>query len=236
MSILIPYLLYPILIHGCSMLSRRRQTPSVEADELPEITVVVAAYNAERVIEQRIRNVQQSCYPAGKWRMVVVSDGSTDETVQRARSMDDPRIVVIVMPERSGKARAIERAMREVRTEVVVFTDVTASFHENTLSNLGRHFVDPSVGIVSGELQIVDDRGIHVEGIYWKIEAAVRRAEARLGILTGTSGAVYAMRRSHYVPTKRPTINDDMVLPVLAAANLAVSLSRTQRQLPRSTR
>ena len=217
-SILIPYFLYPPFIWFCSLFSKGRAAPVVEASQWPDLTVVVAAYNAEKVIEQRIRNIQDSDYPSDKWRMVIVSDGSTDSTVQRARALGDPRVDIVVMNERSGKARALERALREVRSGIVVFTDVTAKFLPNTLRHLGRHFIDEDVGLVSGELQVVDGRGIHVEGVYWQIEAATRRAEARLGILTGASGAVYAMRRKHYVPTSRPTINDDMVLPLLASA------------------
>jgi cellulose synthase/poly-beta-1,6-N-acetylglucosamine synthase-like glycosyltransferase len=219
------YVGYPLLIFATSRIARRWASnearpvscaaESTEA-ELPTVTVLIAAYNAEQQIRQRIQNLLACDYPPERLQILIASDGSTDGTVQLAREFDRANVAVIPFPQRSGKARTLVAAVEFVTSQVIVFTDAATEFESMAIRRLAEHFVDPAIGIVAGKVAILDEHGRESESLYWKSEMMVRRSEAELGLLMGVSGAVYAMRRSIFVAPRRPTINDDMVLPMLA--------------------
>ncbi len=217
-SIFYSYLGYPILGFVASQLypsKRRWQVHAIEAN-LPEVTVLIAAYNAEQHIRQRINNLLACDYPAGRLRIVVASDGSTDATVDIVRSFNDPLIQAFAFQQRRGKAMTLVAAVHRLSSEVIVFTDATTRFETDSVGQLVRHFADPQVGLVTGKVSIVDEQGTPSESLYWRSEMMVKRSEAKLGIMLGASGAIYAIRRKLFVVPSRPIINDDLVLPMLA--------------------
>lgn len=209
---------YPLLIAAAARLAapRDRRRPRAQADAAPTVTVLIAAYNAAQHIDARIDNLLACDYPRARLRILIASDGSTDATAERVRERQDPRVTVAEFPERRGKAATLADAVEHIASDVVVFTDASTCFQPDSLWRLTRHFADPAVGIVTGKAGIVDATGEPIEAIYWRQEMRVRRCEARLGILLGASGAIYAIRRSIFVAPLRPVINDDLVLPMLA--------------------
>ncbi|MCC7339210.1 MAG: glycosyltransferase family 2 protein [Pirellulaceae bacterium] len=219
------YVGYPLLIFASSRIACRWASNAVRAvscaaepteAELPTVTVLIAAYNAEQQIRQRIQNLLACDYPSERLQILIASDGSTDGTVQLVREFDRANVSVIPFSQRSGKARTLVAAVEFVTSQVIVFTDAATEFESMAIRRLAEHFVDPAIGIVAGKVAILDEQGRESESLYWKSEMMVRRSEAELGLLMGVSGAVYAMRRSIFVAPRRPTINDDMVLPMLA--------------------
>lgn len=219
------YVGYPLLIWG---LSRMRGTQQLSANsanaeslrtdtpQLPSVTVLIAAHNAGVLIQDRIGNLLACDYPAESLRIVVASDGSTDDTVDLVRALQQPQVTVIPFGERRGKAATLVAALGQVVSEVVVFTDASTHFEVHALKRLAAHFRDPDMGIVAGVVSILDEQGRPAESLYWRSEMMVRRSEARLGLTMGASGAIYAMRRRHFVAPSRPIINDDLVFPILA--------------------
>ncbi|TWT82754.1 Poly-beta-1,6-N-acetyl-D-glucosamine synthase [Planctomycetes bacterium CA13] len=186
-----------------------------EREDLPMITVLVAAYNAEQHLPKRIENILACDYPSDRLRILIASDGSTDRTVAIVHEFNDRRITAIDFVQRRGKSATMVDAVESIDSPVIVFTDVTTRFDSQSLNRLARHFANPDIGLVTGQVAIVDENGMPSESTYWKMEMMVRRCEAKLGIMLGTSGAIYAIRRSMFVTPTRPTINDDMVLPML---------------------
>ncbi len=217
-SLCFSYLGYPSLVFLASRCRpTNRRVPAKHADEdLPDVTVLIAAYNAEQHIGERIDNLLACDYPQARLRIVVASDGSTDSTTQVVRSFSHPHIRVIPFAQRRGKARTLVDAVRQLHTEVIVFTDASTVFDRDSVRQLARHFVDPQVGLATGKVAMVDEHGRPSESLYWRSEMMVRRSEAELGIMLGASGAIYAIRRRLFVEPLRPVINDDLVLPMLA--------------------
>jgi cellulose synthase/poly-beta-1,6-N-acetylglucosamine synthase-like glycosyltransferase len=148
--------------------------------------------------------------------IVIASDGSTDGTIRQARDSEAGNLTVLDFRERRGKAATLVHAIRMIDAEIILFTDATSYFNSDAVKNLARHFSDESVGIVSGRVCMLTESGLSAEGLYWKLESSVRQSEAKLGVVTGVSGAIYAIRRSMFVEPECPTINDDMVFPILA--------------------
>lgn len=194
---------------------------SVQAnwDSLPELTLVVAAYNEAGLMEAKIANTLALNYPPGKLHLLFITDGSTDASPQVIAKY--PAIKLMHSPERRGKIHAIHRAMEEVFTEVVVFTDANTFLNKDALVNIARHYADAEVGAVSGEKRVkVEDISDATagEGIYWKYESTLKKWDSELYSVVGAAGELFSIRRALYVPVLPDTILDDFMISLLIAA------------------
>ncbi len=177
--------------------------------DLPGVTVIVAAYAEEAVIERRVANLRALDYPADRLEVIVACDGSPDATAQRAR--DAGAEIVLELP-RGGKIRAQDAGVRRARGSLVAFSDANAVWEPAALRALVRPFADPRVGYVCGDVRFVNDAGTNQEGIYWRYEMALRSLESRLRSVTGGNGAIYATRRESYIEVD-PIMGHDLSFP-----------------------
>ena len=209
------YLGYPAIVWG---LSRLRPRPIHRARVTPTITVVIAAYNEEWHIAQKIENCLALAYPPRRLDLIVVSDGSTDRTpaiVAEYASRFPERVRLISLPHRQGKASALNSAVAHATGEVVLLADTRQEFDSNVATALAHNFADPEVGAVSGELVLLSEEGAGPGlGLYWRYEKLIRQAESRCGSSIGYTGAVSAIRRSLFVPLAQDTLVDDLVVPL----------------------
>ncbi|MBV9683306.1 MAG: glycosyltransferase, partial [Solirubrobacterales bacterium] len=169
----------------------QRPRPAAE-EELPLVSVIVAAYAKEDVIAERVANIRALDYPPRLIELIVACDGSPDATVSRAREAGAD--VVLDLP-RGGKIRAQDAAVERARGEIVAFSDANVAWQPDALRRLMAPFADPRVGYVCGEVQLVDAAGTNQEGLYWRYELALRTLESRVRSVTGGNGAIYATRR-----------------------------------------
>lgn len=223
------YFLYPILLFFASALvqaardwqylsSRRdRRRSGMPQDAPPRITLIVPAHNEERRLPDKIANIRSLDYPADRLHVIFVSDGSTDDTNDILSAAKDENIDVILLPDRQGKATALNEAVARADSDVLVFSDAATLFAPDALRKLVRHFGHPEVGVVCGALQFHGTReSDETEGTYWKYECMLRLLESRMGINLQASGAIYALRRACYVPLDRRVLLDDFVIPMQA--------------------
>jgi cellulose synthase/poly-beta-1,6-N-acetylglucosamine synthase-like glycosyltransferase len=208
------YLVYPLVVAGLGRTARAPAPPTpAPGAPPPRVAVVVAARDEEAHIGARIRNFLALDYPAGRLTLYVGSDGSTDGTVARAVEQASSRVRVFAFGEPRGKASVLNDLLREVREELVVFTDADTEFHPEAVAALARHFADPEVGAVCGELRLRDAAaGGGQEHRYWRLETGLKRGESRLGGLLGANGAIYAIRRELYRPLPADTLVDDFTV------------------------
>jgi len=208
------YVGYPALIHLCSLFRRPLHCEPAELTEWPTVCVVVAVHNEERRIAAKIRNLREIHYPAGRWRILVVSDGSTDATNELLAA--EAGIDWTAYPQRMGKAHAINVAREQVREDVVVFTDARQTLDANAVRYLVAALLQPRIGTVSGEL-VHYTPGTQTAaniGLYWRYEKIIRRAESRFWSTTGATGALYAIRTAD-IPRLHPdTLLDDFEIPI----------------------
>jgi len=181
--------------------------------------LVLVAHNEQRRIVPRLQNLMASRYPADKLDLVVVSDGSTDDTVEQIRRLADSHVQVLALPVRSGKAHCLNAGIAVARGEVIVFADSRQSFAPDTIPLLVRHFADPKIGAVSGALMIDPSASAVGTGVdaYWRLEKFVRESEARWDSCIGCTGAVYALRRELFQPIPDDSLLDDVVIPMQIA-------------------
>jgi cellulose synthase/poly-beta-1,6-N-acetylglucosamine synthase-like glycosyltransferase len=184
---------YPLFARALA----RVRTRSVRKDDafLPHVTVIVAAYNEESVIERRLENLRALDYPAEKLEIVVTSDASSDRTDELAERAG----VRVVRNPRGGKVAAQDSAVRQASGEIVAFSDANCTWAPDALRRLVRSFADPQVAYVCGRLNLQSDDGRNKEGLYWRYELALRADESRLDSVTGGNGSIYAVRREDYV-------------------------------------
>ena len=181
------------------------------------IAIVVVARDegariAGRVAELRALRVPEGC----RVRVVVVDDGSSDDTAARAReaaARPDPTAVEVVSQPPSGKAVGLVTGVERAAADLIVFADVRQRVPPDALAALIEPFADPTVGVVSG---VVAKPATHGAGLYWRYESWVRRLESRTGSTVGATGPWYALRRELFVPPPRGLLLDDVWLPMQA--------------------
>ncbi len=207
------YALYPALVLFLARWSQR--SPAAELAVPPPTTVIIPAFNEQEIIARKIENVLASDYPPTLLRIVVVSDGSTDNTAARARAVGAERVEVIERADRGGKIAAINCAMQTITDPVVVLTDAGEMFDTAAIRRLVERLADPAVGAVSGELDLIPAESGFSRNLamYWRYETAIRSAESEIGSVMGVTGAIYALRRECFVPLPADTILDDVAIP-----------------------
>ncbi len=208
-----------------ALLARGRGAKNTPSAPLPEVTVVVIAHNEEARIAARINDLFAAEYPPEKLRVLVVSDGSTDATAERAATVDPARVNVLAQPARAGKAAGLNAALARASTEIVILTDARQRFAPDAIAQLAAHFADPQIGAVSGALEIDAARSATGSGVdsYWRYEKMLRAAESRYDSCIGCTGAIYAIRRPLFAPLPADTVLDDVVIPMrLAVAGYRV--------------
>jgi biofilm PGA synthesis N-glycosyltransferase PgaC len=194
-----------------------RKIPGNEGN-WPTVTVIIAAYNEEDYITDKIDNTLALDYPADKIQYLFVTDGSTDRTPELAARY--PRIKLMHQPERGGKVAAMDRAMKEVNTEVVIFTDANTSLNKTSLLNICRHYRDPKVGAVSGEKRVKIEEMSDAtagEGFYWKYESKLKTWDSELYTVVGAAGELFSVRTKLFEPVPADTILDDFMITMLIA-------------------
>ena len=192
--------------------------PHVEAEVTPSLTVIVAAHNEEADLPAKLANVLSVDYPADQLDVIVASDGSTDRTVELARSVTGGRVTVLDLP-RAGKASALNAALELATGDIVAFTDANSMMSRETLRALVRPFADPDVGGVAGnQVYTEPDEGVVAgELVHWNFDRALKTAASRAGSVVSATGALYAVRRE-LVPTVIDGVTDDFYVSTAVIA------------------
>jgi len=204
---------YGLLLAVLARLSRQRPasqpaTPG-SAAALPKVSLIVAAYNEQDVISQRVANLKALDYPPESLQIIVASDGSTDSTAAHARAAGAQ--IVLELP-RGGKIRAQDAAVEAASGALLAFSDANSEWQPDALLRLVEAFTDPKVGYACGDVSFVDQQGGNQEGVYWRYEMWLRRLESRLRSVTSGNGAIYATRAEAYLSVD-PLAGHDLSFP-----------------------
>jgi len=208
---------YPI---GLYFRARFWPRPVRRANIFPSITIILAVHNEEKYLPAKLLNLAALEYPPDRLHIIVVSDGSTDETNTILEALGNANRQIVILPNHSGKATALNHGVTKAQGEIIVFTDARQTIAPDALKNLVSNFADSSVGCVSGELYIGQDpnaassQGV---GLYWRLEKKIRKWEALAGSTIGATGACYAVRKDLLVPLPQSTILDDVFIPIHVA-------------------
>ncbi|WP_431214322.1 glycosyltransferase family 2 protein [Puia sp. P3] len=192
----------------------RIKIAGVPAADLPAVTLIIAAYNEEDFIREKIANTLALEYPEDKLQIIFITDGSSDATPTLARGYD--RITVLHRPERKGKVAAMHRAMQQVTTPIAIFSDANTLLNKESIYNIARHYLDPKTGGVAGEKRSWKPATARVagigEGLYWKYESFLKKQDAELYTVVGAAGELFSIRTQLYEPVGDNVLLDDFVI------------------------
>jgi cellulose synthase/poly-beta-1,6-N-acetylglucosamine synthase-like glycosyltransferase len=206
------YLFFPILTIFFAFFAKR---PVKTGDVLPSVSLVIAAYNEEKIIEKKIWNSLELDYPRNKLEIIIVSDGSTDKTPQIVEGFKSRGIVGIYRPPRKGKTAALNKAVAAAQCEIVVFSDANSIYEPQTIKMLVRNFQDSSVGGVCGRKNIIGNlnrESSRGDRLFWDFESRMKVLQSRIGSITTGDGEVFAVRKALYQEIPVEIINDDMAI------------------------
>lgn len=188
-------LLYIIIRLKRLFLGNPRKTVLPPDEELPDITLLICAYNEEEVVAEKMKNTLALDYPKDKFHIMWVTDGSNDRTNDLLTAY--PEVDIVFSPERRGKSAALKHGLQELKTRYVAFTDANTMLNDGAMKEIARLFMDPTVGCVSGEKRVVAKKAGEMaaegEGLYWKYESTLKRWDSELYSAMGAAGELYAI-------------------------------------------
>lgn len=212
--ILYTYLLYFSLALILSRILRKTVIKRDSVPLYPEVTLVIAAYNEEQFIAEKIENTLALDYPVDQLKVLVVTDGSTDATPGEVKKF--PQVALFHEAERRGKIHAVDRIMKHITSPIVIFTDANTLLNKEAVKNIVRHYQDEQVGGVAGEKRVQsassDNASGAGEGLYWKYESLLKQADSDLYTVVGAAGELFSIRTSLYESPPPDTIIEDFVL------------------------
>ena len=213
--ILYTYLVYPALL----FLLKRFTSPTKKefSPFLPNVSLIICAYNEEAVIEKKIINSLGLDYPPGQLEVIIASDGCSDRTLEIVRKYTDQGVTLFDYPQRQGKVNVLNATVPKANNEIIILSDANTYFNSDAVKNLVQHFADPQIGCVCGALRFVSAEGSHtgdLEGFYWKFETFLKKIEGGHGSLLGANGGIYALRKELFYSCPPDTIVEDFVIPM----------------------
>jgi len=186
---------------------------------LPTVTVMVAAYNEEDIIEEKIENTLLLNYPKDKIQLIFITDGSSDRTQEIISGFTE--VTLLHEDVRAGKMAAIKRAIPYINGEITVFTDANTFLNTEAINELVKHYQNPRVGAVAGEKRILVEEAADAssagEGFYWKYESKLKKWDYALYSNVGAAGELFSIRTALYQPVESDTIIDDHMIAMRIA-------------------
>ncbi len=213
------HFLYPLMVAGLSKIIGNKHNlivgDAIELIAYPKVSFIIAAYNEEEVIKDKLNNTLALNYPDNSFEIIVVSDGSNDKTVEIVKSFSGSGVISLHEDARSGKTAALNRAVSNASGDILVFSDANNDFSSNAVIELVKHFGDKAIGAVTGAKHIYTSESRESaigDGLYWKYESFIKTAESRLGSITAADGEIVAVRKRLYKPINPELINDDAAI------------------------
>ncbi|HMH20618.1 MAG TPA: glycosyltransferase family 2 protein [Puia sp.] len=212
---------YAIIACFFNAFKRPANKPSPgDIEFFPSVSFIVAAFNEEDFIGQKILNSLQQTYPAEKIEYIFVTDGSSDKTPEIVLRF--PAIKLLHENERSGKSAAVNRAVLSARHDILIFSDANTILNKEAVKNIARHYHDKRTGGIAGEKKVIPAKGNTDEvgageGLYWKYESFLKKVDSNFYSVVGAAGELFSLRRELYEPIPHNVILDDFIISLKVA-------------------
>jgi poly-beta-1,6-N-acetyl-D-glucosamine synthase len=208
------YGLLLVLINKVKGLLKKTKSVIGSAENLPAVTLVIAAFNEEAILQKKIENCLSLNYPPHLLDIIITTDGSSDNSSAIIKQY--PAITHLHNEERKGKAAAVKRAMQFVKTPFVIFSDANTMLNTECIKKIAPHFSNPETGGVAGEKKIVYNGNAsavgNAEGLYWKYESYMKKLDAEFYTVVGAAGELFALRTELFADFPDEMILDDFII------------------------
>jgi cellulose synthase/poly-beta-1,6-N-acetylglucosamine synthase-like glycosyltransferase len=210
------YVLFPITLPFVSEIFKRKGRKDDNNESLPNVSILISAYNEEAVIERKIQNLLELDYPKEKLEILIGDDGSADKTAEIVERYKDQGVTLVKAPQNAGKAAMLNRLQKKASGEILLFCDANTMLFPNVVRKLTDPFKDKKIGCACGHLILTDKSGSELgrgESAYWDLESEIKKFEGMMDLLIGGNGALYASRKELYtdLPTKKSIMDDFFV-------------------------
>ncbi len=214
------HFLYPLVLLFISIFSRtgkEKSKNSIAVDKLPSVTLLIAAYNEEVIIEEKISNSLKLNYPENLLQIIIFSDGSTDKTDSIVQKFRNIRVELVRVEGRLGKTACQNIAARKATGQIIIYSDATSIYQKNAILHLVECFNSHDVGCVIGrvgsEIELHRENFAQEETFYLKFSQWVKNLEGCASMPVGASGAIFAIRKDLLVELPA-NANDDLLRPL----------------------
>ena len=221
------HVLYPVVLKVATrnkkntdpIIKNRHYIFSAEDKNLNRFSIIIPAFNEEKFIAEKLRNLCFIDYPSDRYELILLCDGCSDDTYKVAQqtlaelACLDLKCQLVNFKSNRGKVAVLKGGVAKANYDNIVFTDVSALLPVNCLLMLDSHFKVTTVGAVSGAYQFIQ-KGTAGEQCYWKYQSMVKTRESSIGSVLGAHGAFYALRKSCYEEIPADSINDDFLIPM----------------------
>ncbi len=186
--------------------------PPKPADFKPSVTIVIPAYNEGPLIQETIKHAFEVAYPADKLQVIVVNDGSQDNTLEYLKKSREiyPELVIVDFAQNQGKRRALAAGAELAAGEIVVFIDSDSLLMPSSLEKIMDGFRDPKVAAVCGHCEVANSWTnflTRMQAVRYFIGFRVlKAAESLFGSITCLSGPFSAYRRTVILPLLKPWV------------------------------
>lgn len=212
------YVLFPLLLKILAKNKTFNEKSYELNDELPKISILMAVFNEETVIFEKINTIVNTEYPAEKIEIIIGSDNSTDNTnaILDDLAVLNSNIIFKKFMKRQGKGNIINQLSEIVKGEIIILTDANVMFDKHTLFELVRYFKNYEIGLVDTHML---NKGMKREGIsiqesaYISREVIIKHNESKIwGTMMGPFGGCYAIRKELYVKVPHNFLVDDFFI------------------------
>lgn len=199
-AIFYPMIGYPLTLLLLDKIIKRKNTKDYTYK--PKVSVIISAYNEEKVIEKKLNNIIRTDYP--DFEVIIANDASNDRTVELSQDFiknhPDFDIRVNTVRNHLGKTNAQDEAVEVAKGEILVFSDANSIFKEDAISELVSYFTSDDIEYVCGSLIYKEDETASVvaENTYWNMELTMRKIESNIKTIAAGNGAIYACRKKDY--------------------------------------
>jgi cellulose synthase/poly-beta-1,6-N-acetylglucosamine synthase-like glycosyltransferase len=187
-------------------------------DELPQVSVLMAAHNEESVIQAKLESIIASNYPLDKLEIIVGSDCSNDRTnsILSDYASRYPHISFVEFNQRQGKIAIVNHLLAMAKFPIIISTDANVMFNPSTVFELVKYFKDPNVGLVDSRMvnKGLSKSGISIqESTYITHEVMIKHREGLLwGSMIGPFGGCYAIRKELFCSPPSNFLVDDFYI------------------------
>jgi len=210
------YLGYPVALWLYSAINKKNNLNYSAGEFQPKVSLLISAYNEEGAIEEKVRNSLELNYPRDLLEIVVISDGSDDNTNKIVESYEADNVVLRYYEGRIGKTACLNRTVPLSSGDIIVFSDANSLYDKSSIIELVKNFQNEKVGFVTGHTKYSLAEGSEVLksiGLYSMIEKITKILESKIGSCVGADGAIFAIRKKLYDALNDYDIND-FVIPL----------------------
>lgn len=212
------YVLFPVILYIISKFKSANSIQFCINDELPFVSIVIAAYNEEQVIEDKIKSIFNTTYPLHKFDVHIGSDNSNDATnaiISRYTEIHQ-QLYLHAFTSRHGKSEIINKLTAHATGSIILLTDANVYFEPHTIFELVKHYKNTDIALVGGLIinTNIKKTGIsYQEKTYLNIENTIKYREGIIwGTMIGAFGGIYSIRKDYYHPVPKNYFMDDFYI------------------------